>query len=138
MVDSVDVCKSLNISIGTVMRNPEMLKFVLHHLKNKKMCKHAVKKLPYLLGYSNDNFKAQELYDKAILESGGTLKSILDCRKNQEMCNKAVGNYPHTIEFVLECCILKKCVIIVLIIASIILLQMTKFQKFWVPEHFFY
>ena len=36
MVDSVDVYKSLNISIGTVMRNPEKLKFVLHHLKNIK------------------------------------------------------------------------------------------------------
>ena len=31
------------------MKNPEMLKFVPDHLKNKKMCKHVVKKLPYLL-----------------------------------------------------------------------------------------
>ena len=30
------------INIGTVMENPEMLKFVLDHLKTKKMCKHAV------------------------------------------------------------------------------------------------
>ena len=37
------IYKSLNISIGTVMRNPEMLKFVPDHLKTKKMCKHAVK-----------------------------------------------------------------------------------------------
>ena len=36
------------INIGTVMENPEMLKFVLDHLKTKKMCKHAVKKLPYI------------------------------------------------------------------------------------------
>ena len=48
MVDIMDVYKSLNISIGTVMNNPEMLKFVLGHLKTKKMCNHAVKKLPYL------------------------------------------------------------------------------------------
>ena len=29
----------LNISIGTVMKNPETLKFVPDHLKTKKMCK---------------------------------------------------------------------------------------------------
>ena len=44
----VDIMKSLNISIGTVMKNPEMLKFVPDHLKTKRMCKHAVEKLPYL------------------------------------------------------------------------------------------
>ena len=51
MVDSMDICKSLNISIGTVIKNPEMMKFVPYHLKTKKMRKHAVKKLPYLLTY---------------------------------------------------------------------------------------
>ena len=38
MVDSkynMDIYKSVNISIGTVVRNPEMLKFVLDHLKLK-------------------------------------------------------------------------------------------------------
>ena len=33
MVDSMDNYKSLNINIGTVMKNPEMLKFVPNHLK---------------------------------------------------------------------------------------------------------
>ena len=33
MVDIKDVYKSLNISIGTVMKKPEMLKFVHDHLK---------------------------------------------------------------------------------------------------------
>ena len=39
MVDSEyskNIYKSLNISIGTVTRNPEMLKFVPDHLKTKK------------------------------------------------------------------------------------------------------
>ena len=36
MIDVMDVYKSLNISIGTVMKNPEMLKFVPDHLKTKK------------------------------------------------------------------------------------------------------
>ena len=43
MVVSMDICKSLNINIGTVMKNPKMLNFFLDHLKTKKMCQHAVK-----------------------------------------------------------------------------------------------
>ena len=48
MVDSMGIYKSLNINIRTVIKNPEMLKFVPDHLKTKKMWKHAVNKLPYL------------------------------------------------------------------------------------------
>ena len=36
---SMDIYKSININIGTVMKNPEMLKFLPDHLKTKKMCK---------------------------------------------------------------------------------------------------
>ena len=36
MVDSMDIYKSLNINIGTVMKNPERLKCVYDHLKTKK------------------------------------------------------------------------------------------------------
>ena len=39
MVDSeysMDIYKSVKISVGTVMKNPEMLKFVPAHLKVKK------------------------------------------------------------------------------------------------------
>ena len=32
----MDVYKSLNINIGAVMKNPEMIKFVPDHLKTKK------------------------------------------------------------------------------------------------------
>ena len=39
----MDTYKSIKISIGTVMRNPKMLKLVPNHLKTKKMCKFAVK-----------------------------------------------------------------------------------------------
>ena len=35
MVDSMDIYKPLNI-IGTVMKNPEILKYVLDHLKIKQ------------------------------------------------------------------------------------------------------
>ena len=67
------------------------------------MCKHAVKKLPYLLRYLPDQYKTQQMWDKAILENGGALKAVPDCYKNQETCNKAVDNYLHALEFVPEC-----------------------------------
>ena len=54
MVDSMDIYKFLNISTGAVIKNPEMLKFVSDHLKTKKMCKHAVKKIPYQYRYVPD------------------------------------------------------------------------------------
>ena len=40
-------------------------------LKLEKMCKHAVKKLPYQLRYVPDQQKAQKICDKAILENAG-------------------------------------------------------------------
>ena len=36
MVDNMDIYKSLNTSIGTVIKNVEMLKFVTDHLKTNK------------------------------------------------------------------------------------------------------
>ena len=53
----MNIFKSLNINIGTVMRNQEMLKFVPDHLKTKKMRKHPIKKLPYLLRYIPDQIR---------------------------------------------------------------------------------
>ena len=50
----MNIYKSLNISIGRVMKNSEMIEFVPGHLKTKKMCKHVVKKLLYLLRYVPD------------------------------------------------------------------------------------
>ena len=79
MVDNeccINLCKFLDISIGTVMKNPEMLKFVPDHLKTKKMCKHPVKKLPFLTRYVPGQYRTQKMCDKAILKNGGTLKSV--------------------------------------------------------------
>ena len=73
------VYKSLNISIATVMKTPEMLKLVSDYLKTKKMCKHAVKKLPYLLRYFRNRFKPLQMCGKAVLENGGILKFLPDC-----------------------------------------------------------
>ena len=46
--------KSLNISIGTVRKNPEMLKFIPDLLKTKQLCNYAVKKLPFVIRYVLD------------------------------------------------------------------------------------
>ena len=46
MVDSecsADDYKSSKISIGAIIKNPEMLKFVPDCLKTKRICNHAVK-----------------------------------------------------------------------------------------------
>ena len=80
------------------------------------MCRHAVKKLPYLLRFLPDRYKTQQMFDKVVLENDETLKSVPDCNKNQEMCNKAVDNYPHALEFVPECYKTKKFVIKLLIL----------------------
>ena len=66
------------------------------------MLTHAVKKLPYLLRYVPDQYKAEQICDKTILENGGTLKAVPHYYRNQEMCNKTANNYPHALEFVPE------------------------------------
>ena len=79
---STDIYKSVKISIETVMRNSEMLKFVPYHLKTKKMCKNAVTKLPSVTRYVSDRYMTQQMCDKGILENSGTLESVPDCCKN--------------------------------------------------------
>ena len=43
MDDIMNIYKSLNVKIGRVMKNPEMLYFFADRLETKKMCTHAVK-----------------------------------------------------------------------------------------------
>ena len=57
MVDSeysIHNCKSSKISIGAIIKNPQMIRFVTNHLKTKKMCKNVVKKLPFEIRYASD------------------------------------------------------------------------------------
>ena len=50
------------------------------------MCKHAVKKLLFVIRYVPDQYKTQEIMcDKAVLENGGTLKSVPDCYKKRNV-----------------------------------------------------
>ena len=55
-----------------------MLKFDPDHLKAKKMCKYAVKKLPFVVRYVPDLYKTQQMCNKAIIENGGTFESVPD------------------------------------------------------------
>ena len=41
MVDNIDTYQSFNINIGTVMKNPEMLKFIPDHLKTEQIINYA-------------------------------------------------------------------------------------------------
>ena len=97
MVDSMGTFMSLNINIGTVMKNPGMLTFVPDHLKTKQMCNYAVKKLLFVRRYVPDQYKTKKMYNRAILENDGTLKSVPNRYKTQNMCNKAVDNYAHAL-----------------------------------------
>ena len=49
------------------------------------MCKYVVRELPYLLGCVPDQYKTQQICDKAIFENGETFKSIPVCYKNKNV-----------------------------------------------------
>ena len=42
--NSPDNYKTLEISFWGIIKNPEMIKFILGHLDTKTLCKHKVKK----------------------------------------------------------------------------------------------
>ena len=56
-----------------------MLIFVYVNIQNKKMCKHSVKKLSFLIRFVSDRFKTQEICYKVIPENGGRLMFAPDC-----------------------------------------------------------
>ena len=55
----VDI-KTLKISIGAIIKDPEILRLVRDNRKTKKMCKHAVKKLTSLIKYVLYHIKFNE------------------------------------------------------------------------------
>ena len=81
MVQRTVSCKK---SIGTIIKNPEMLRLVSDHLKTKKMCKNEVKKFLFVIRYVPDRYKTEEMFDKAALENGGTFESVPDRYKTQK------------------------------------------------------
>ena len=57
------------ISIGAILKNPEMLRLAPDYFKAKNMCKRAVKKLPFLIRNVPDRYKNQKMCGNAILEN---------------------------------------------------------------------
>ena len=55
-----------------------MVKFIPDHLKTKKMCTHVVKNIPAIKKHVSDQYKIQQMCDKAILENSGTLGFVPD------------------------------------------------------------
>ena len=56
--------KTQKIAIVEMIKDPEMLRLVTDHLKNEKMCKHAVKKLPFLINYVPNQYKTLQMYSR--------------------------------------------------------------------------
>ena len=50
-----------------------MLRLALDHLKTKKMSKHAIKKLPFIIKYVPGLYKTQRMCNKDILETSRML-----------------------------------------------------------------
>ena len=63
----VDDSKTQKINIGEIIKDPEMLEFVDDYLNTKKMCKHAVQKLPFLIKCVPDKYETQQMCYKTIL-----------------------------------------------------------------------
>ena len=96
MVDSKSSAnnyESSKMSIGTIIKNPKMLKLVFDHIKTKSMCKHAATKLRLIIGYVPGQYKSQQMCDNVILENGVTIKFVPDTYKNQKICYNAADNY---------------------------------------------
>ena len=51
---------TLKISIGPIIKKPEMLKFGSDHLKTKFICKNAVNKVPLVITYVPEPYQTQE------------------------------------------------------------------------------
>ena len=89
--------KILKINIGTIIKNPEKLRFISDHFKTKKLRKNAVKKLPFVIKYVPDQYKTKKLFNKVIIKIFGTLGLVPDS------CDKAVDNYSHALGFIPNC-----------------------------------
>ena len=63
----------------------------------------SIQPKPFLIRYVPDQYKAQQMCGKAILENGETLMPVLYCYKNQQMCDKAADTYPHALYILSEC-----------------------------------
>ena len=62
--------KPLKISIGAIIKKSKMQKrLVPDHLKTKKICKNAARKLPFVMRYVLDRYQTQKMCDRVIPEN---------------------------------------------------------------------
>ena len=73
------------MNIGEIIRDTETLEFLPDHLETKKMRKHAVNKLLFLIKDVPDQNKTQHICYKVVLKNAGKLVFISDCYKDQIM-----------------------------------------------------
>ena len=81
------------MSIDAVIKKSQMIGIVPDHLKTKKMCKNAVKKLLFVVRYVPDRYKTKKMCDNVILENYGTVSLFLTATGIKKMYNKALNNY---------------------------------------------
>ena len=75
-----------------------MARFAHGYLQTKRMSKHANKKLPFGIRYVPDEYRAQPMCNKVVIQNDGTLKFVPDKHEPQKMCNQAVDNYVDALE----------------------------------------
>ena len=73
--------KTQIVNIAEIIKDPNMSEFVPDHVKTKKMCKHAIKKLLFQVYYVPDRHKTQQMCSKVSLRNSGMLMLICDCYK---------------------------------------------------------
>ena len=83
----MDIYKYLNINIGTVMKNPEILKFV-PDCQNQGICKYNY---PNLLECVPECYETQEICGKTVITYSFTIKFVPECFVANEICDKAVN-----------------------------------------------
>ena len=89
----MDIYKSVKISIGTEMKNPEMSKFVPSCYKNQEMCNKAVDYYPNALEFVPECYKTQKMCDKAVNNHASTIQFVPECYKTQEVYYKADNRF---------------------------------------------
>ena len=83
--------KTLKKGTGAIIKDPEMLRLIPDYLKTKKMYKHAVKKLPFIIKYVLNQHKTQQMCDKVILKNGGILNVYLWLLQGSKMGDNAMN-----------------------------------------------
>ena len=74
--------------------------FVPDQYKTQEMWNKAVQRYPWALRYVPDQYKTQEMCNKAVEKSPRMLEHVPDQFVTQQMCNEAVQMVPWVLEFV--------------------------------------